>query len=252
MLRRKGDQCKLMGDHGDLGMSETRAGALARWVKTGMLGKQAGLSIEAVASELEWLQAQADELQKTVGEADRRAGAAERQLAHEREASAARGTMAATVLLSTYVVRVPTMWRQAPITAAIVIGGALQHHQTLSAVEQGLSRVARSSVPLRNGYRRGVAAVEAAAAAQGRACEGIEWHMTCGRWILPALAFRAVDGCLAASVMRPPYFDRTAPLPDVERVTHTTDGQPGDPERLLPQSRPSPVSTSWLRSGRRV
>jgi len=50
--------------------------------------------------------------------------------------------MAATVLLSTYVVRVPTMWRQAPITAAIVIAGGLQHHQTLSAVEQGMRRVA--------------------------------------------------------------------------------------------------------------
>lgn len=50
--------------------------------------------------------------------------------------------MAVTVLLSSYVVRVPTMWRQAPITAAIVIAGGLQHHQTLDAVEQGLRRVA--------------------------------------------------------------------------------------------------------------
>lgn len=47
-----------------------------------------------------------------------------------------------TVLLSTYVVRVPAMWRQAPITAAIVIAGGLQHHQTLDAVEQGVRRVA--------------------------------------------------------------------------------------------------------------
>jgi len=49
--------------------------------------------------------------------------------------------MAATVLLSSYFVRVPTMWRQAPITAAIVIAGGLQHHQKLTALEQGLHRV---------------------------------------------------------------------------------------------------------------
>ena len=50
--------------------------------------------------------------------------------------------LAATVLLSSYVVRVPTMWRQAPITAAIVIAGGLQHHEKLTGMEQGLRRVA--------------------------------------------------------------------------------------------------------------
>jgi uncharacterized membrane protein YccC len=50
--------------------------------------------------------------------------------------------LAATVLLSSYVVRVPTMWRQAPITAAIVISGGLEHHSKLSGMEQGLHRVA--------------------------------------------------------------------------------------------------------------
>ena len=49
--------------------------------------------------------------------------------------------MAVTVLLSSYVVRVPAMWRQAPITAAIVIAGGLAHHQKLTAMEQGLQRV---------------------------------------------------------------------------------------------------------------
>ena len=44
--------------------------------------------------------------------------------------------MAVTVLLSSYVVRVPTMWRQAPITAAIVIAGSLQHHDKLTGIEQ--------------------------------------------------------------------------------------------------------------------
>ena len=50
--------------------------------------------------------------------------------------------LAATVLLSSYVVRVPTMWRQAPITAAIVIAGGLEHHSKLSGMEEGLHRVA--------------------------------------------------------------------------------------------------------------
>ena len=49
--------------------------------------------------------------------------------------------LAVTVLLSTYAVRIPTMWRQAPITAAIVIAGGLQHHVKLTAVEQGMRRV---------------------------------------------------------------------------------------------------------------
>jgi len=50
--------------------------------------------------------------------------------------------MAVTVLLSSYVVRIPTMWRQAPITAAIVIAGGLQHHDKLTGMEQGVHRVA--------------------------------------------------------------------------------------------------------------
>ena len=49
--------------------------------------------------------------------------------------------MAVTVLLSSYAVRIPTMWRQAPITAAIVIAGALEHHDKLTGMEQGLRRV---------------------------------------------------------------------------------------------------------------
>jgi uncharacterized membrane protein YccC len=50
--------------------------------------------------------------------------------------------MAVTVLLSSYVIRIPAMWRQAPITAAIVIAGGLQHHDKLNGMEQGLHRVA--------------------------------------------------------------------------------------------------------------
>ena len=49
--------------------------------------------------------------------------------------------LAITVLLSTYVVRVQVMWRQAPITAAIVIAGSMAHHSELTALEMGVRRV---------------------------------------------------------------------------------------------------------------
>lgn len=49
--------------------------------------------------------------------------------------------MAATVILSSYFIRIPAMWRQAPITAAIVVAGALQHHSKLTGMEQGVRRV---------------------------------------------------------------------------------------------------------------
>jgi uncharacterized membrane protein YccC len=49
--------------------------------------------------------------------------------------------MAAAVLVSTYVVRQPTMFRQAPITAAIVIAAGLEKHSKLSGVELGFRRV---------------------------------------------------------------------------------------------------------------
>jgi uncharacterized membrane protein YccC len=49
--------------------------------------------------------------------------------------------LAVTVLLSTYVVRVQVMWRQAPITAAIVIAAGMTHHSELTAVEIGVRRV---------------------------------------------------------------------------------------------------------------
>jgi len=51
--------------------------------------------------------------------------------------------LAATVLISTYVVRIPVMWRQAPITAAIVIASELSHHSKLVGLEQGLRKVAQ-------------------------------------------------------------------------------------------------------------
>jgi uncharacterized membrane protein YccC len=50
--------------------------------------------------------------------------------------------MSIAVLVSSYVVRIPTMWRQAPITAAIVIAAGLSHHSKLSGAEFGVHKVA--------------------------------------------------------------------------------------------------------------
>jgi uncharacterized membrane protein YccC len=50
--------------------------------------------------------------------------------------------LAVTVLVSSYVIHIQTMWRQAPITAAIVIAAGLTHHSKVSGVEHGLHKVA--------------------------------------------------------------------------------------------------------------
>lgn len=50
--------------------------------------------------------------------------------------------LAVTVLVSSYVVRIQVMWRQAPITAAIVIAAGLTHDSKLTAAEHGLHKVA--------------------------------------------------------------------------------------------------------------
>jgi uncharacterized membrane protein YccC len=50
--------------------------------------------------------------------------------------------LAVCVLLSSYVIRIQTMWRQAPITAAIVIAAGMTHHSNMSAAEHGLHKVA--------------------------------------------------------------------------------------------------------------
>jgi uncharacterized membrane protein YccC len=49
--------------------------------------------------------------------------------------------LAACVLISSYVVRIQVMWRQAPITAAIVIAGGLEHSR-ITGMEKGLHKVA--------------------------------------------------------------------------------------------------------------
>lgn len=50
--------------------------------------------------------------------------------------------LAIAVLISTYLVRVKTMWRQAPITAAIVIASGISAHSALRGIHNGLHKVA--------------------------------------------------------------------------------------------------------------
>src|SRR5271169_896254 len=49
--------------------------------------------------------------------------------------------MAVTVLLSTYVVRIPTMWRQAPISAAFVIAASMAHNSRRNGLIAGAGRM---------------------------------------------------------------------------------------------------------------
>jgi uncharacterized membrane protein YccC len=49
--------------------------------------------------------------------------------------------MAVTVLLSSYVVRVQTMWRQAPISAAFIIAAGLEHQSRRNGLIAGADRM---------------------------------------------------------------------------------------------------------------
>jgi uncharacterized membrane protein YccC len=50
--------------------------------------------------------------------------------------------LAITVLVSAYVVRIQVMWRQAPITAALILTSGLVDHSRRTGMEAGLKRVA--------------------------------------------------------------------------------------------------------------
>jgi uncharacterized membrane protein YccC len=50
--------------------------------------------------------------------------------------------LAVTVLISSYVIHVQAMWRQAPITAALVITAGVTQDSKLTGVEHGLHKVA--------------------------------------------------------------------------------------------------------------
>jgi uncharacterized membrane protein YccC len=49
--------------------------------------------------------------------------------------------LAVSVVISTYFVRITTMWRQAPITAAIVIASGIVNESKLTGIEHGLHKV---------------------------------------------------------------------------------------------------------------
>ena len=49
--------------------------------------------------------------------------------------------LAVTVLLSSYVIHIQTMWRQAPINAALVIATGVETHSKIGGIEQGLHKV---------------------------------------------------------------------------------------------------------------
>lgn len=49
--------------------------------------------------------------------------------------------LAVAVFVSSYVIHIQTMWRQAPITAALVIASGLESHSKLSGLENGLHKV---------------------------------------------------------------------------------------------------------------
>jgi len=51
--------------------------------------------------------------------------------------------LSTAVLVSAYLVRVKTMWRQAPITAAIVVASALAQDSALVGIERGMQKVAQ-------------------------------------------------------------------------------------------------------------
>jgi hypothetical protein len=52
------------------------------------------------------------------------------------------------------------------------------------------------------------------------------------RWVVLGLAFWAVVAYLVAPEAWKYHFERSKPLPDVARVTHTADGHPGDPVNI--------------------
>jgi len=50
--------------------------------------------------------------------------------------------LAVTVLVSSYIVRIQTMWRQAPISAAFVIAAGFEHHSRINGLKAGAQRMA--------------------------------------------------------------------------------------------------------------
>ena len=49
--------------------------------------------------------------------------------------------LAVTVLITSFIVKIKTMWRQAPITAAVVIAAGVMHDSTRMGISKGLHKV---------------------------------------------------------------------------------------------------------------
>lgn len=70
------------------------------------------------------------------------------------------------------------------------------------------------------------------------------WHA-----VAIGLAVWAVLAYLLAPVLWSRYFAHARPLPDVDRVTHTSDGHPGDPVNIALEGREEDVVRAMLAAG---
>jgi len=69
------------------------------------------------------------------------------------------------------------------------------------------------------------------------------------RWIVLGLAIWAVVAYFVAPEVWKYYFERAKPLPDVERVTHTSDGHPGDPVNIALEGSEEQLIKAMLAAG---
>jgi hypothetical protein len=69
------------------------------------------------------------------------------------------------------------------------------------------------------------------------------------RWALVALVLWSVVAYLLAPRLWSYYFEHAKPLPDVARVTHTSDGHPGDPVNIALEGSEEDVVRAMLAAG---
>lgn len=69
------------------------------------------------------------------------------------------------------------------------------------------------------------------------------------RWVVLGLAFWAVVAYLIVPGLWAYYFEHAKPLPDVARVTHTSDGHPGDPVNIALEGREEELIKAMLAAG---
>ena len=69
------------------------------------------------------------------------------------------------------------------------------------------------------------------------------------RWLLFGLSIWAVLAYLIVPALWSRYFEHAKPLPDVDRVTHTSDGHPGDPVNIALQGSEQDVVRAMLAAG---